>query len=311
MQAIEYSMTVLNQVVIMAILVAVGFFLTKAGKFSKKTAEDMTFVVFKIATPCTIIKSFLEVSFTTEFLGQIGMAVLLATLSHLIGWLYGFMFLKMKGQENANVYRFGSLCSNAGFIALPLAQETLNAESVLLVSVYVIVLNIFTWTMGRAFFERGGKVNVAKMLINPGTIGVAGGLIALGIKAVYMPGVVTSAVNSLAALNSPLAMMITGYYLVGTDIRAALHDLRLWLTLAGRHILIPLAAIVLFRYGFGVGTELLCASIIPVCAPCAIIIIMMAASTGGDQRSACRLASVSTVCSVFTMPLMLMLCMLL
>jgi len=135
MQAIEYSMTVLNQVVIMAILVAVGFFLTKAGKFSKKTAEDMTFVVFKIATPCTIIKSFLEVSFTAEFLGQIGMAVLLAALSHVVGWLYGFLFLKMKGQENANVYRFGSLCSNAGFIALPLAQETLSAESVLLVSV--------------------------------------------------------------------------------------------------------------------------------------------------------------------------------
>lgn len=47
MPAFEYSLTVLNQVLIMAILTAVGFILAKARKLSKKTAQDMTFLCLK------------------------------------------------------------------------------------------------------------------------------------------------------------------------------------------------------------------------------------------------------------------------
>ncbi|MBE6611209.1 MAG: hypothetical protein E7632_01850 [Ruminococcaceae bacterium] len=311
MPALDYSLTVLTQVLIMAILTAIGFFVTKAGKFSKKTAEDMTFVVFKIATPAVIMKSFIEVDFTADYLAMIAMAALLALISHLLGLAAGLVFLRMKHCENAAVYRFGCLISNAGFIALPLAQATLDAESVLLVSVYVIVLNIFTWTIGKAYFEPGGKLGIMNILINPGTLGVMGGLVMLIIKLFGMPELISDTVNAVAAINAPMAMMITGYYLVGTDIRAALRDGRLWLVLAFRHILLPVAAMLLYRYAFGIGTQLLCAAIIPLCAPCAVIVIMMAASTGGDQKTACRMASVSTILSVVTMPLVLTLCMML
>ena len=308
MSAFDYSLTVLTQVLIMAIMTAIGFFITKFDRFSERTAKDMTFVVFKLATPAVIMKSFIEVNFTAEYLREIGMAALLALLSHLLGVAFGLIFVKMKGGENAAVYRFGCLISNAGFIALPLAQATLPAESILLVSVYVIVLNLFTWTVGMAYFEKGGKVKIFNMLVNPGTLGVMGGLVMLVLKAFWLPPVITSSINALAALNAPLAMMITGYYLVGTDVRSALRDARLWLVLAIRHALLPLTAMLLYRFVFGVGTELLSAAIIPVCAPCGIIVIMIAASTGGDQRTACRMASVSTVFSVITMPLILTLC---
>ena len=304
----EYSLTVLTQVTIMAIMTAIGFLITKFGKFSERTTKDMTFVVFKLATPAVIMKSFIEVEFTAEYLREIGMAALLAVISHLLGILFGLIFLKMKGGENAAVYRFGVLCSNAGFIALPLAQTTLPAESVLLVSVYVIVLNVFTWTIGKAYFERGGKLGIFNMLVNPGTLGVAGGLVMLVLKAFWLPDVITSSISAIAALNAPLAMMITGYYLVGTDIVSALRDVRLWLVFAVRHLVLPITAMLLYRFVFGVGTELLSAAIIPVCAPCAIIVIMIAASTGGDQRAACRMASVSTIFSVVTMPIVLTLC---
>ena len=43
-------------------------YLAKGEKLSKNTVKDMAFLVFKIATPCVIIKSFIEVIFTADYL---------------------------------------------------------------------------------------------------------------------------------------------------------------------------------------------------------------------------------------------------
>lgn len=292
----------------MAVLIAVGFILAKKGKLSKKTAEDMTFFVFKIATPCVIIKSFIEVDFTAGYFNKLIMATIMAVITHLLGFLFGLIFNIFCDCKTAAVYRFGCLISNAGFIALPLAQAVLGAESVLLVGVYIIILNIFTWTLGKAYFDKDKKPKISAMLINPGTIGAIGGIIAVLIKSVYMPQIILSSVNALAAVNMPVAMIITGYYLVGTDMKSVARDKLLWLTVAIRHIVLPCCAMLLYRYLLGVSSLELCSAIIPACAPCAVIVIMFAASFGGDEKEACKTASVSTVLSIVTMPLILSLC---
>ena len=74
----------------MAVLIAIGFVLAKKGKLSKKTAEDMTFFVFKIATPCVIIKSFVEVDFTAGYFNKLIMAAVMAVITHLLGFCSGW-----------------------------------------------------------------------------------------------------------------------------------------------------------------------------------------------------------------------------
>lgn len=311
MNIIEYGKVVLNQILIMAILIAIGFFITKYKKLSGKAVEDMTFIVFRIVTPCVIINSILTVNFTKDFLYQIIIAAVFAIASHLLGILSGCVFAKTQNINKKCVYKFGCLITNAGFIALPLAQIALDANGVLLVSIYVIILNIFLWTIGKSFFPHEPETGFLNIIMNPGIIGFIGGMLALLVKLIYLPSIFTVTISMISALNTPLAMIITGYYLVNINLKEAILNTKIWYVIFIRQVALPLFTIIITRYVFGISGTLLASVVLPVAAPCGLIVIMFAARYGGDVKTASQMASLSTVLSLITLPLSLMFCKLL
>ena len=124
----------------------------------------------------------------------------------------------------------------------------------------------------------------------------------------HLPAAASDCIRMVADVNAPLAMLLTGFYLVGTDVRHAVADGWSWLTIAIRHALLPLALLAVYHYVLGAEGLLLTAAILPACAPCPVLMVMFAASYGGNARRASELAAVSTVLSVLTMPLVLMAC---
>ena len=109
----------------------------------------------------------------------------------------------------------------------------------------------------------------------------------------------------MAAMNTPLAMIVTGYYLVGTRIKACITDPFAWLTVLLRQAALPILLMLLYRYAFGIGGMLLMSAVLPVAAPCAVIVIMFSAAFGGDEKTATQLVSLSTVTAILSMPLVL------
>jgi predicted permease len=108
----------------------------------------------------------------------------------------------------------------------------------------------------------------------------------------------------LADLNTPVAMVVTGYYLSKMTLKIQKGDDCLLLAAFLRLVVIPLCTFGVL-YLLGLRGFLLTTCMVPVCAPTASNTSLFAVMFGGDQVYASRLVSICTLLSIFTMPLII------
>ena len=204
------------------------------------------------------------------------------------------------------VLRFAAIFSNAGFMGLPLEYAILGADGVFFGAMYVVVFNLVCWTWGVAVMCRGAKAtNLRSILVNPGTVGVALGL-PFFLFSVNPPEVVGRPIQMLADLNTPLAMIMVGWYLAEADLRPVLCRGAVYGVAALRLLVVPLAVI-----GALVGLRACVPTLNPVMAvaiataasaPVAALTTVIAARFDRDVTTATGLVSGTTLLSILTMP---------
>lgn len=102
------------------------------------------------------------------------------------------------------------------------------------------ILNLLQWTYGIVIItRRKDMINIKKVFVNPVTISLVIGLF-LFITGIKLPGVINSTMAGVAALNTPAAMIVLGYYLSCVRICDLLLNPSLYLASFVRLIIIPL-----------------------------------------------------------------------
>ena len=121
---------------------------------------------------------------------------------------------------------------------------------------------------------------------------------------VPVPALIGTPIASVAAMNSPLAMLMFGAYLSCTRLKGLLRSKKLFLAMAIKLFAVPavvMAALLLC----GVRGALLNAVMIPAAAPPANNTVVFAARHGRDTGYAAQVVSLLSLLSVVTMPLMI------
>ncbi len=303
-EAFNYGTTVAVQAAILFVLIFAGYFIGKFKLINRTGVDQLIDVLLYVVTPVLIVNSFLSVKFSSDTIADLGISALCAFLTHFVGIAAAFIFCKTKPEEKRAVYRNGIIFSNGGFMAIPLVDALAGDYGVFLVSTYIIALNVISWVYGARLFPGGKNTGRIKAVLNPGTIGVLIGL-PLFLFVPEMPKVIAEPISYIADLNTPIAMFITGFFLIGSDLLSAIKDLRLWAVSLIRLLAIPLVMLFIFKFGFGLRDELLIACMVPACAPCAVNNMMFAAKFGGDTALASRMISFTTILSMITMPVIL------
>ena len=109
-------------------------------------------------------------------------------------------------------------------------------------------------------------------------------------------------VKHLANLNTPLPMLIIGFYLSNAKLKKAFTDGGAYLAMALRLAVIPVA--VLFAMApFGLNRNMVIAFVIACSAPTAATTTMFAAKFGRDVELSVSVVAASTLLSIVTMPL--------
>ena len=299
-------MTVAIQVGILFVLIFAGLLMGKYKVVNKVGIDQFTDFLLYIITPCLIVNAFLKVEYNDSTVTQLLISAACAVLCHLVGIIIAFAFKKIQPISKQAVYRFGIIFSNGGFMALPLVQALIGEKGVFLVSPYVIAINVFTWTYGVALFKSDKKTSKLKAFLNPGVLGILIGL-PLFLLRIPVHEIIAKPVAYLAEINTPIAMIITGYCLLHSNIKQGLRDKMMWITSVIRLIVIPLIMLVVFKYVMQLQGDLLIACMVPACAPCAVNNMMISAKFGGDTETASRLIPFTTLISIITIPLMLVL----
>ena len=288
------------QVVILFILILVGVVLAKAKILNEAACKGMTDVVLNIATPCVIIKSFIR-EFDKDSLKTLLLSFVIAIASHLFFIIISHLLIKDNDKAREKVLRFGIVFANCGYMSLPLQQALLGDEGVFIASAYVAIFNVFMWSYGLALMGGKENINAKKVVLNPGIIAVSIGMV-IFLLCIPVPSIISEPIGYFAGLNTPLPMIIIGYYLTKSDIFKTFKDLKCIWAMVLRLIILPLAAVGILRICNVTGTMLI-SSAISICSPMAAATTMFSARFGADTEASANLVSVSTLVSIITMPI--------
>ena len=319
---LDSFLAVSEKVGLLFILIAVGFLCQRAKLLTEEANKCMADIVMYFVTPCVIITAFGSTLYAKEELLQIlkniGLVAIISAVVHIIMILAVTFLFRFRDENKRRLMRFSAVFSNAGFIALPLAQALIDTptshEGALYAAVYLAVFNIVLWTWGLIDMSGDKKaLNVKKIILNPGIIGVVVGMILftsplyvnIGDTAgIVLPSVIMDAISAMGALNLPLPMLMVGFYLGKANLIEAFKDGWSYLCIALRLIIFPLA-VLLVCYLLGVRGNVLTVSVIGASAPVGATATIFSAKFNRDTELSVRLVSLSTILSMITMPIII------
>ena len=302
--------TVAAQVGVLFALMAVGAVCRRVRLVDEASVKGIVNVLLLVVTPCLIIDSF-QRPFDPAMMHGFFWAFAIAVSAHVAIILFARLF--SHGDDRSRpVLRLAMVFSNAGFMGIPLEQAILGAEGVFYGIVYVVVFNFFMWSWG--LYEMKFKVESEKfkvgfrakdlrpMVVNPGTVGIAIGL-PLFFASVSLPAILKTPISLLAGLNTPLAMLVIGFYLAGADFRRVVRMPSAYLAAAIRLVAYPLAMVaLLFPLRSHFPREMMLALVTAASAPVAAMVSMFASKFSRDVDLSVGLVSGTTLLSIFTMP---------
>lgn len=298
---------VAQQVLILFILIGVGFFGTKTKLLNETVTKGITNLVLYCVTPCVLIKSFVEIPFSAQKVKELFLCLLISLLIHIGFILLSFPLIKDTDNSRERMLRFCIIFSNAGFMGLPLQQALLKEEGTFFGGAYVAMFNVVIWSFGLLLMSGDRKtLSVKKMFLTPGILGVLVGLVLFVLPQIFpsfaLPTLVFAPIEHLANLNTPLPMLVIGYYLANTDLKSSLRDFKSFYVIFLRNIALPLVALGVM-YLCGVRGNLLISLTISACAPTAAMSTMFAAKYDRHPGTSCNIVSLTTLFAIITMPL--------
>lgn len=261
----------------------------------------MTDIVLYVVTPCVMVNAF-QREFSFDLLGQVFLAAGIALAILILSILLTKLVFHDKDIARRKVLQFSVVFSNCAFMSLPLQKALLGDEGMFFGSIFVAIFNIVVWTFGLVDMSGDRKMLSAKRLaLNPGIIGFVASMI-IFVTGVQLPVFISSPIGHLANLNTPLPMLIIGYYLANAQLKKAFTDLGSYVALALRLIVIPVGT--LFALApFGINRNLVIAFVIACSAPTAATCTMFSAKFNRDVELSVGVVASSTLLSIVTMPL--------
>lgn len=287
----------LRQNIIMAIYMAIGYFLYKKNFITKNGSGELGKLLLYIVMPVVIIKAYM-VEFSLQTLWNLGISMGAAIICLLLSVFVSRLFFKKRPIE-----QFGSAFSNAGFIGIPLIQAALGDEAVFYVSSFVAFLNILQWTYGVYVMTQDREnISVKKIATNPVVIGFIIGM-AIFFLPMQQPFILTTVVGAISGMNAPLAMIILGIYLAQLPFKEMLKGKEVYLCAVLRLVVIPLLSMAALSLLPAEYNTIKLAVLIAATAPVGSNVAIFAQINKKDYTQAVKTICLSTVLCVFTIPI--------
>ena len=301
----ELAYIVLSQVIVIFILISIGYILCKKEVLTDTGISQITSILLNVVTPCVLVNSY-QKEFNKELISGLIVAMIMAVIIHIIAILLStFVFTYIYKQER-QINIFSSIYSNCGFMAIPLLTAALGSDGVFYGSAYLVVFTILAWTHGLVLFSGDKSImSIKKIITNPGIAGTVIALI-LFVFGIKLPSPLKNAIEYMSYLNTPLAMIVLGSFLVKINLKKVFKMVSIYVACLMRLIIIPLILVVILKF---IKTDPTVASAIVITSACpsATIATLFSTRFGLNADYASGLISFSTILSILTIPLMVLL----
>jgi len=299
-----YLHAVILQIVMLLIIVAIGVGLRHKNIFSDPVIKGSNTLLLKIAWPAMILMS-AQKELPSEQIPEVMKVLLISALiMTLTCLLVYFLFKGRITEDKLAVFAGISTMPNVGYVGIPIINAMYGSLGVIYLSGSIIALNIVMWTVFNLLIQQGGQINPLQTLINPGIIASLAA-IAFILTGLRLPEPLLSLCNQLGNMTIPLSMLLVGARLKETIRVKQLKDRLLWLSIAIRLLIIPIAVTLVLK---GLGFSGISYGVLTVAfaLPAAAATQFMAEQYNRNTALAAQSASASLLLCLITLPLVLL-----
>lgn len=299
------DMTVMiNQMIQLFLVIAMGYWLRRTGTIDDTFYDRLSSFVVNVTMPLMILGSVLEsgTSVSLDTASVTWACVILLGGLPVTAWIIT-MLLPIK-KDRKNLYRFMIIYPNIGFMGFPMLRSIFGDQSILGAAVINMCSNVSIFTLGRMVMSGGtekGGFSISNMM-TPGVLASLAAVFCYLVK-LPCPAPITSALNLVGGMTTPLAMLLIGAVLAKIPAKEILVDVPAWLFAILFQLLIPAALYPLMR--LTVTDDLLRGVTLVIAAmPVANCAVLFASEYHQDDIFAAKCLFTTTVISIVTIPLL-------
>ncbi|MBE6635035.1 MAG: hypothetical protein E7617_02375 [Ruminococcaceae bacterium] len=301
----------LRAVAMLLIIAIPGYLLMKRRMLSESCIPGFSKVLLFVCQPCLAVFSFRGVPRSGEMIMNIALFALLIIIIHAL--MLGASYFLLKKKYKNVIYRIitiGTTFGNCAFFGIPIIEALIpEAASGVIVytTVYAVVMNVLGWTVGSAIISGDSKyISFKKIFLNPAMIGTLVAIL-IYLTGIDFPSDMDNMIEWTARMATPLSMIVMGMRLATVNFADMLRDKRIYVTVAVKHIVMPMLAFAIAIALTGINVDMRRTFFVLCACPMASIVLNFAEIVGEGQRDAANLVLVSTILSIVTLPFVMLL----
>ena len=295
---------ILQQMGVISILVAIGIFLYKKEVVDSTTSQKLSVIIMDISNPALILASMFSGNITATHHDLI-QAMILGLAFYIVLVLLGFgiPYLLRAPKDQHRFYNLMTVYTNVGFIGLPVARAILPENAILYVIVCNVMYSLLFYTHGITILSQGKEKMNIKKVFSPGTITALLALVIFWFN--YTPPLIIA--NSISYIGNAtvfLSMTLLGVSIARSDIRKGFKDVRIWLYILIRMILVPILLFIILK---ALGSDSI--TILSLCLmaemPIGNLPLIQSEKMGEDTELLSIAITVSTIVSMITITVLM------
>lgn len=237
-------MTALQLSIELVAMIAIGFFVWRAGFVDEKFDSSLTALILNIALPCMIIKSF-DTEFSMEELKNcvilLGVSILVLGVSFGVGQ---GCYKLCRGGYTGRILRFGTMFTNFSFVGMPIVEQLYGQTALLYFVVFLVPIRMVYYSAAKPLLSPPGVIFARESVwqrimgwFSPPVVAVFIGLF-LYITQLQLPTVIDDVVSGIGKISSPLGMILCGISLGKHKLRELMKPRYLLMPLV-RNLIMP------------------------------------------------------------------------
>lgn len=296
----------MGQIAVIFLEVMLGYAGARCGVITDRDSRFLSDFIMKLLLPCTMLAG-AAIDDEPEIVLQAGVLfVLLLTLFIATTGICRLVSRVRRDTPGEAAVLVGTAAMpNCGFIGLPLCAALLgSARGTVFATVAMAAYNVWFFTYVVTLFRPGEKLHW-KTFVTPANIATVAMLVLLA-TGWRLPGPVQTFCSTVGGCTTPMALMIVGVMLAGSDLRALLRKGFLYRVTVLRGVVFPLLFLLVLRL-LPLDNVLRTGLMVIASCPAGSLAAVVAKQSGTEPALASQAVAHSTICMLVTVPVMLLL----
>lgn len=291
-----------NEIIALCFMMAIGVYARKKNFIDDRVEKGLNSILVNIALPLSIINSF-YMTYDKTIVDNCKILIVYSIIIHVMAFIISKLVFSKTEKKRGQVLVFMSTFSNCAFMGYPVLASIYGEIGIFYASIFNIFFYIFVWTFGYGVFSAGltVKESVKNIVRNAALWAVLVGGIIFATQ-ITIPDFLMLGIKSMAALTTPISMIIIGSMLCSSNFMEVIKDKSLYLISFIRLILVPIVVYLPMKY-MGMDPMIIAIPTLIMAMPGAAIGPVMAIDNDGDGKYASQCVFITTVLSILTIPL--------